>query len=568
MKNGIFHFVFAIVLLFSVSCNRDADIVAMLDEAEACMQKNPESAFDLLNDVWIGDIKIGENQARYALLYSQAKDKCFIDETDDSLIRIALDYYEDRGWSEPEYLFLSYYYLGRVQQNAGQYTKAMLSYTKAEHLIGRFDNDFAVGLLYAQLGLLYNMFYDYPKSLDAFHRAFSYYQKAQMVTHQYYTQLNVGQILLAMKSYDEAEKILSATLKWAYANQESHVCRMCVELLVSLYEEIEKEDEIDALYASDYIRMCDNAMMTNHSLAYSYALRKDSRKAEDYLKRAWSEARNMRDTIAMYFNEYRIHKFLGNYKEALASHETVLYIQDTTVRATLQQPILTAQRDYFQSQAENNALRLKNSRLLMVGTVIIVLLLLFMGFMYVRHKIVAKDMEMNGYIDWAHNLEQTLFAKDRALTDISTQMDHRTIEMEAMSSQIESLFSGQYELLDKLTNIYYETHCSHKEKEAIYAQVKSEIERLCTDKKHIARLEEIVNEYKGDVMHHIREELPDFSEMDFRLLCFICAGFSAKAISIFTGDSTGNIYVKKSRLKREILRRKTPSCQLIVKHLS
>jgi hypothetical protein len=40
--------------------------------------------------------------------------------------------------------------------------------------------------------------------------------------------------------------------------------------------------------------------------------------------------------------------------------------------------------------------------------------------------------------------------------------------------------------------------------------------------------------------------------MDFRLVCYCIAGFSAKAISVFTGNSTGNIYMKKSRLKAKI----------------
>lgn len=50
----------------------------------------------------------------------------------------------------------------------------------------------------------------------------------------------------------------------------------------------------------------------------------------------------------------------------------------------------------------------------------------------------------------------------------------------------------------------------------------------------------------------LREEFPEFSEMDFRLICYSIAGFSAKAISVFTGNSTGNIYMKKSRLKAKI----------------
>lgn len=54
-------------------------------------------------------------------------------------------------------------------------------------------------------------------------------------------------------------------------------------------------------------------------------------------------------------------------------------------------------------------------------------------------------------------------------------------------------------------------------------------------------------------MNTIRTHLADLTEMEYRLLCYFCAGFSAKAISVFTGDTTNNIYVKKSRIKDRIL---------------
>ena len=111
------------------------------------------------------------------------------------------------------------------------------------------------------------------------------------------------------------------------------------------------------------------------------------------------------------------------------------------------------------------------------------------------------------------------------------------------------MFYKQYELLNKLTSTYYETHVCNKDMEAIYKQVSLEIERLSSDKKSIHQLENFVNRYKGNIMTTIRTHLPGLNEMDYRLLCYLCAGFSAKAISIFTGDSTNNIYAKKSRIK-------------------
>lgn len=119
---------------------------------------------------------------------------------------------------------------------------------------------------------------------------------------------------------------------------------------------------------------------------------------------------------------------------------------------------------------------------------------------------------------------------------------------------ISELFSRQYDLLNKLTSTYYETHVCNKDMEAIYKQVSKEIECLSSDKRSIFLLEQFVNRYKGNIMTIIRTNLNNLTEMEYRLLCYLCAGFSAKAISIFTGDTTNNIYVKKSRLKDGIMK--------------
>ena len=68
-------------------------------------------------------------------------------------------------------------------------------------------------------------------------------------------------------------------------------------------------------------------------------------------------------------------------------------------------------------------------------------------------------------------------------------------------------------------------------------------------------------------MQVTRDTLPQLSEMDFRLLCFIYSGFSAKAISVFTGDSVGNIYMKKSRLKTRIMQSESPNKEFILENL-
>ena len=162
---------------------------------------------------------------------------------------------------------------------------------------------------------------------------------------------------------------------------------------------------------------------------------------------------------------------------------------------------------------------------------------------YFRRRIQEKNTEMLGYIEVATDLEKTLIEKCQEIESISNNLGVIGSELKTSEGYISEIFYKQYELLNKLTSTYYETHVCNKDMEAIYKQVSLEIERLSSDKKAISQLENFVNRYRRNIMNTIRTHLPDLTNMDYRLLCYLCAGFSAKAISIFTGDSTNNIYV-------------------------
>ena len=87
------------------------------------------------------------------------------------------------------------------------------------------------------------------------------------------------------------------------------------------------------------------------------------------------------------------------------------------------------------------------------------------------------------------------------------------------------------------------------------------------DKNYIIQVEEYVNKYRGNIMALLRQELPMFSPMDYRFLCFFYAGFSAKAISVFTNDSINNIYVRRYRYKEKILSLNPPHTDLFIENL-
>ena len=535
-----------IVTLSAISCGNIRDAHNTLNDIETFINERPDSALTILNSFDTSLLCRKSIWAHHSLLHAQAKDKCYIDETNDSLMTQVVNYYEDKR--DKEKLFKAYYYLGRIQYNAGDYATSMLSYTKAEQLIDEIDDDFIKGLLYAQLGMLNQMYYDYTSSMDAYESAQTFYKNAGEIVHQYYIKLNIGQLYQELKQYGMSEKLLCEVMYWAYDNNYDLLCQEALEFLTTLYDETSQTDKSNTLLNSQYIDICSTSLPIIQTQALSLAKNNDL-SSIDLIDKCNLLIQYTEDTISNNYYRYRIYKELGYYKNALDNYEQMIHLQDSTTFSALQLPLQEVKNNYLQAENRYMQLKVKMHKTQKYFVILILCISICCITLYFRRKIQKKHTEMLGYIEVATDLEKTLMEKCQEVEDIYNSLDAIDSELKTSEGYISEMFYKQYELLNKLTSTYYETHVCNKDMEAIYKQVSLEIERLSSDKKSIRQLENFVNRYKGNIMTTIRTHLPNLHDMDYRLLCYLCAGFSAKAISIFTGDSTNNIYVKKSRIK-------------------
>ena len=535
-------FLLLIIQLFCSCSIRSNQIKSELSKAEELMMSSPDSSFVILKNIDSAVITGEKSQALYALLLSQAMDKNWIDEVDDSRIMTAVNYY--RNSNDAEHKFLSYYYLGRVQQNSGNLAKALVSFTVAEEMAGQISDNYSIGLLYAQFGRIYQTLYDYPKSIESFSKACNFYDLANMSSHKVYAKLSLAQLYKSVKQYDKSYEIISEIITAAYDSKDVYLTQQCVQLLFQIYEQQGDMQGTKSLLTSKYVKLCNDDLMLMQAKAYAYALQK-SDSAKLYMSRAWKLARNSSDSAQLYFREYKLNKFVGKHDVALKKHEKVLYIQDTIVRKNLQQPILTAQKDYYQTEYKVKAQELKQSKNRLAAFICISVAVIIMLVIAYRYRIRVKQKQIESYIDKIYNLESSLLA-------VNEEADSAIVENVEMRKKINSLFGSQFNLIDKLCTTYYETQAANKDKDAIYTQVRNEIEKLQSNRKHIMQLEKIINLYMDNVVARIRETVPQMTEMEIRLCCFYLAGFSAKAISVFTNDSIGNIYMKKVRMKAKI----------------
>lgn len=92
---------FILILAFCAgSCIHKSDAGRLLDAAEKHLEEHPDSAFVALDSLDRRQLNTRELQARHALLYSIALEKCGISMTTDSIISIAVDYYSGNGDKE------------------------------------------------------------------------------------------------------------------------------------------------------------------------------------------------------------------------------------------------------------------------------------------------------------------------------------------------------------------------------------------------------------------------------------------------------------------------------------
>ena len=120
------------VLLWGVltlaACERRS-VMPELDAADSLMERRPDSALALLQRVDTSRLVSRHMRARYAMLMSMALDKNYIDLKDFRILQPAIVYYEKQG--TPTEQLRTFYYQGRIYDNACDMSRALQSYMKA-----------------------------------------------------------------------------------------------------------------------------------------------------------------------------------------------------------------------------------------------------------------------------------------------------------------------------------------------------------------------------------------------------------------------------------------------------
>ena len=579
------------LLLGIMACNDPKPVTDALHRAEALMNEYPDSAWSVLNTLSPDAMGQSRTRAHYALLYTQAQDKTYRDETNDSLISIAVDYY--RHTDDARRRFLSYYYKGRVSFNAKDYLTATSCYMEAEQLADAVGDDYLTGLLYAELGRIYRLYYDYPKSLEAHQKAAECYERVGKIRHRNYMWYNQSNVCRDLNNYKESNRFLQKVLASSRQERDSALMRLSLGTLVMQKIENNEMENVDSLY-QELQHLVDKDFGSSSfmvALARMHLLKGDSSQAESCLIKGWERTINQVDSIGLYMGSAEFYSFQKQGEKAYRELLKGIELQNQEARQALQQPVLTVQRDYLLERLDFEAYKLRMEKHLRILYILFFVLLLVMVVLFLSRQLKKEKEKARKTIDELnremlqrdkesrHKIESLLTEledKDKASSasilslrsELQKQEEnyHRyMIEAERIQHDLQDnlerkkiytteLFKNWFEVVGTLVFLADQKDVKESSKlKSIRKETDLMKEKYMVGNKAFRGLERLVNMYQDDAMNHFRREVSLADESDYRRVCYFFAGFPIHTIAWLMDEKVENVYQRRLRLRKFIV---------------
>lgn len=223
-----------VLFLLLTACTPSASLSDRLMQADSLMQVYPDSALHILQEISSHRLNTPAERAYYALLLTQAYDKNYVKQFDDSLIRIAVHYYD--SVADKSMQARAHYYAGSVYRDMNEAGKAIKNFLFTIPLAQKEKNLDLLGLTYNNIGYLY-----YIQDLNE--KADSIYQLVENIAIQQNDSIFLAEVLVRQSKinlkrgeeyYPKAEQLMLYALDVAI-NSSDRMKEFIYQSLSTLY---------------------------------------------------------------------------------------------------------------------------------------------------------------------------------------------------------------------------------------------------------------------------------------------------------------------------------------------
>ena len=434
------YIIILIVLLSLASCTKHSEHWGTLAQVESYIEERPDSALVVLQGIDNEELAKDEERAKHALLLSMALDKNYIDKTDFEVLQPAIDYYDDNGTATDK--LRTYFYQGRIYQNAGKDALAMECFVKAISEGDESDDILTKARIYFNRGSIYYSLYEWDSFIETHKTAASYFKQAGR-HHSY-----VNCLILIVNGY---------TLKNEHENALPYIdeCKqlreiMSFPLLLGFYssyitylEDCGTDAEIKDVI-KEYLNTIPAESVDWLTLANAYirlGQYEDARQAIEQYKNSTKASEEIKYKAL----KSEIYERLGRYEESLRAWKEYMVVSDSTTWAIMQQDTKFVEERHNLEMAKAQETEAKNKRTITIMACVIALIGSILVILIIRRRLqitLAKNREL----EVEKQRYEQLYADAVAERDALTKM----VEGSNVRDEAKAVIKARLDVLNKV----------------------------------------------------------------------------------------------------------------------
>lgn len=208
----------AILFLF-LGCHRKISYEVTLRQIDSIIIDRPVAAYQMLRNIHPDSLR-RRDRPYYALLMTQAMHKNYVPLESDSLINIAVRYYDGRN--DFKKYAKALLYKGAAAEEMNDPQRAMEIYTEAEKIALKTDDYLTIGLINSQMAFLYNnMYIENQEDIERLKRSVEFFKKAGHSSNVNYAIGRIGQFYRTTDQRDSAYYYLQMAVNIAVDRNDS-----------------------------------------------------------------------------------------------------------------------------------------------------------------------------------------------------------------------------------------------------------------------------------------------------------------------------------------------------------
>ena len=423
-----------------VACNRHSEHWKTITDMERIIEERPDSVLNVLQAIDTDKLVGDEERAKHALLLSMALDKNVIDKTDFEVLQPAIDYYEDNGSATDK--LRTYYYQGRIYQNAGNDAMAMEAFVKALSK-GSQSNDILTKARthFAQSNIYYDL-YDFDNFIATNKSAAAYFKQAE--DYNGYADC-FNRIINGYTLKDEPEKALP------YIDEcKQMLDGLSIPTLTDFYssyitylKNYGTEQEIDEII-NQYTNSVPSSNVDWLTIANAYYAIHRYNEALSILSQYDTEGNEYKEKKYLVIL-YEVYRGLGDYKNTLETFEEYVDLFTNNILVKMQQDTKFVEERHALEMAKAKETEAKNKRTIAILACVVALIGSLLVIMIIRRRLQISHAK-NKELEVEKQKYEQLYADAIAERDALTKM----VEDSSVKAETKAVIKARLDVLNKV----------------------------------------------------------------------------------------------------------------------